>query len=215
MSEYKYIKINRIIENLSKDYHLVINFNNTISGFKNDNNYNHYCHFPREARLIQKYNNEMIHNPLFAQLFRRMYLQRLPVSGLKGIFLANSKFTKGAMNLVYPLNNVQVEVLYPPVIGSVIVDNGLQSVIIYCLPDFDLDYWSRYNYCQAEFYPAIDPATLSYQRLRVLLLNVIQLIKPNRVIGQYIQRLHRQKTPLNYLRSSLVKYQALKKLNRI
>ena len=120
MSEYKYIKINRIIENLSKDYNLVINSNNTISGLKNDNNYIHYFHFPREARLIQKYNNETIHNHLFTQLFRRMYLQRLPVSDLKGIFLANSKFTKGAMDLVYPLNNVQVEVLYPPVVRPVI-----------------------------------------------------------------------------------------------
>ncbi|MFH1852170.1 MAG: D-glucuronyl C5-epimerase family protein [Candidatus Neomarinimicrobiota bacterium] len=89
------------------------------------------------------------------------------------------------------------------------------ATILNCIPDFDLGYWTRYNYCQAEFYPLIDPATLNYQRLHVLLLKTMNKFRYSESLDNYIRRWHKQINPFNYIKASLVKYQALKKLNRI
>ncbi|MCH8011917.1 MAG: hypothetical protein IIA61_08235 [Candidatus Marinimicrobia bacterium] len=91
---------------------------------------------------------------------------------------------------------------------------GVETVLN-CLPSFDLGYWSRYNYCQADFYPTIDPATLGYQRLHILLLKVMNKIRTSEILVKYINRWENQVHPLNYMKSSWHKYLALKSLNRI
>lgn len=93
-------------------------------------------------------------------------------------------------------------------------ESGFKT-ILNCLPDFDLGFWSRYNYCTAEFYPPIDPATLGYQRLHVLLLKVLNKIRTSEILVKYINRWENQIGFFNYLRSSRLKYSSLKWLNRI
>lgn len=93
-------------------------------------------------------------------------------------------------------------------------ESGFET-ILNCLPDFDLGFWSRYNYCTAEFYPPIDPATLGYQRLHILLLKVLNKIRTDEILVNYINRWENQIKLSNYIRSSFLKYKTLKMLNRI
>lgn len=95
-----------------------------------------------------------------------------------------------------------------------LINEGYDT-IINCLPDFDLGYWSRYNFCKADFYPTIDPARLQYQRLHILLLKTLNKFRPHEILVKFIIRWNEQINLFNYLRSSLVKYQALKKLGRV
>ena len=83
------------------------------------------------------------------------------------------------------------------------------------LPHFDLNYWSRYNLCRAEWYPRIDPATVSYQNLHVLQLRVLYELTGRAVFKSFADRFSDQVTSINAIRSFFVKYKALKKLNRI
>lgn len=99
-------------------------------------------------------------------------------------------------------------------LATSLVDSGINT-LINCLPDFDLGYWTRYNYCRAEFYPEIDPATLGYQRLHVFLLKVLNRVKSDSTLEKYIEKWGGQIRPLNVLRSYLRKYSTLKKLNRL
>ncbi len=99
-------------------------------------------------------------------------------------------------------------------LAAELVETGYQT-LINCLPDFDMGFWSRYNYCEADFYPEIDPATLQYQRLHVLLLKVVNRIRQNEVLDKYIVRWKEQGNILNFIKSSALKYKAVKDLNRL
>ena len=89
------------------------------------------------------------------------------------------------------------------------------ATLINALPAFDLGYWTRYNYCQQSSYPLIDPATLSYQRLHVMLLKIINLIRPNKLIENTIKHWTSQIGVYNFFKAAKIKYSALKKLNRV
>lgn len=93
--------------------------------------------------------------------------------------------------------------------------NGGFETLIECLPIFDLGYWTRYNYCQAEFYPDVDPATLSYQRLHIMLLKIMNKICPSSEIDNRIRKWNEQVGVINYFKSGYQKYKTLKQLNRI
>ena len=93
-------------------------------------------------------------------------------------------------------------------------DAGYQTVSS-AIQDFDLGYWTRYNYCQADFYPAVDPATLTYQRLHIMQLNVLNKIHPNGHFRDTINKWSEQISFINYLRSQMLKYRALQKLGRV
>ncbi len=95
-----------------------------------------------------------------------------------------------------------------------LLESGYETVIN-CLPDFNLGYWSRYNFCQADFYPEVDPATLQYQRLHILLLKALSKFRSHEILDNYTGRWNEQINLINFLRSSLVKYRALKKLGRV
>lgn len=93
-------------------------------------------------------------------------------------------------------------------------NQGINS-LINCLDDYDLGYWTKYNNCKAPGYPNPDPSTISYQRLHVMLLQTVDRINPNPIFKEVAERWNRQINLWNYLRSGILKYQALKKLNRI
>jgi len=51
---------------------------------------------------------------------------------------------------------------------NLLIKDGLAS-LKNSLPYYDMGYWTRYNYCEAEFYPDIDPATISYGQVQKVL----------------------------------------------
>lgn len=95
-----------------------------------------------------------------------------------------------------------------------IFNSGVQS-LIKSLSTYDLGNWTRYNYCQAEFYPKIDTATLSYQRIHIMLLTAMNRINPAREFEEKISTWKKQITIWNTLNAYKNKYFELKHLKRI
>jgi len=83
------------------------------------------------------------------------------------------------------------------------------------LPEYDLGFWSRYNLCQAPWYPKIDPATLGYQRLHVTQLRLLYRITGEKIFQEYAQRFSDQESMLNIFKMYLIKYKSLKKIGRL
>jgi hypothetical protein len=83
------------------------------------------------------------------------------------------------------------------------------------LPQYDLGYWSRYNLCQIEGYPEIDPATVGYQRLHISQLEVMYRYSGKDIFRHYEQTFKKQDKFLNIIRMYKAKYTSLKSLNRI
>ena len=115
LSEFKYVRMNQRMSKLTKEYDLIVNSNNTLVYTSDNENVIHYIHFPREARLLEKYSNSTIQYRFYKTLFQKMYISYLSDAKPKGIFIANSEFTKSAMLDVYPLQDSDIFVLYPPV----------------------------------------------------------------------------------------------------
>ena len=57
-------------------------------------------------------------------------------------------------------------------LARILFDEGIQTVRN-ILPVFDLGYWSRYNLCEADWYPKTDPATFNYQNLHIVQMQLI------------------------------------------
>jgi len=93
-------------------------------------------------------------------------------------------------------------------------DTGIQTVAD-ILPVYDLGYWSRYNLCQAEWYPDIDPATIQYQRLHIAQLKVLYRITEIPVFQKYALIFQKQDNLINALRMYNQKYKSLKRINRL
>ena len=97
---------------------------------------------------------------------------------------------------------------------NLLVKDGLAS-LKKSLPYYDMGYWTRYNYCEAEFYPDIDPATISYHRLHIMLLKVMTRLDPDPIYAEYIEKWKSYIGPYNFLKVSFMKYNALKKMGRV
>jgi len=83
------------------------------------------------------------------------------------------------------------------------------------LPEYDLGYWSRYNLCKASWYPEIDPATISYQRLHITQLEMLYRLTNEEIFKRYAKIFRNQDNFINAIRMYKTKYKALKKINRI
>ncbi|MDA3871653.1 MAG: D-glucuronyl C5-epimerase family protein, partial [Candidatus Marinimicrobia bacterium] len=95
-----------------------------------------------------------------------------------------------------------------------IFDDGIET-LKNILPEYDLNYWSKYNLCEANFYPKIDPATVGYQRLHITQLKMLYKLTGEKIFNNYAQMFKKQINIFNILKMYIVKYKALKKLNRI
>ncbi|MCK4448328.1 MAG: hypothetical protein KAW56_14755 [Candidatus Marinimicrobia bacterium] len=93
-------------------------------------------------------------------------------------------------------------------------EEGIQT-IIKILPQFDLGYWSRYNLCDAEWYPSVDPATITYQHLHVTQLSMLYRLTNEDIFTEYAERFQKQIKFRNVLRMYFSKYSALKIMGRI
>jgi hypothetical protein len=83
------------------------------------------------------------------------------------------------------------------------------------LPSFDLGFWSRYNLCQGAWYPAVDPATITYQHLHVTQLRMLYRLTGKTIFKVYADSFEKQIRITNMIRMYLTKYRALKSLGRI
>ena len=95
-----------------------------------------------------------------------------------------------------------------------IFDDGILT-LKNILPKYDLGYWSRYNLCKADWYPKIDPATISYQRLHITQLLMLHKLTGENIFAEYAEKFRKQDTLFNVLKMYFVKYKALKKLGRL
>ena len=83
------------------------------------------------------------------------------------------------------------------------------------LPEYDLGFWSKYNLCDAEWYPAIDPATIGYQRLHINQLDMLFKLTNKSIFKNYMKIFSKQDTLTNVLKMYRVKFEALKKIGRV
>ncbi len=83
------------------------------------------------------------------------------------------------------------------------------------LPEYDMGYWSRYNLCKASWYPKIDPATISYQKLHVTQLKMLYQLTNEEVFKKYMLKFDKQNSLFNAFRMYFVKFRALRKMGRL
>jgi len=83
------------------------------------------------------------------------------------------------------------------------------------LAEFDLGYWSRYNICKVDWYPQIDPATINYQRLHIVQLDLLYRITGETIFREYMHKFQKQDNLINALRMYFVKFKSLKKIGRL
>ncbi len=93
-------------------------------------------------------------------------------------------------------------------------EEGIQT-LIRILPEYDLGFWSRYNLCRVDWYPRVDPATVGYQRLHVVQLEMLHRLTKEKLFKEYADRFREQENFRNRIRMYRVKYAALRKLNRL
>jgi hypothetical protein len=91
---------------------------------------------------------------------------------------------------------------------------GVQTVI-HALPAYDLGFWTRYNYCQAAFYPAVDPATVCYHRLHITQLKMLYRLTHEEILREYAENWARYDVPRNIAKMYVIKYRALRKIGRL
>jgi hypothetical protein len=83
------------------------------------------------------------------------------------------------------------------------------------LPQYDLGFWIKYNLCSQPFYPQIDPASITYFRLVNSQLRLIYRITDNSAFVKIADKWKNYDRFINVLRMYWLKYQALRKLNRL
>jgi len=104
------------------------------------------------------------------------------------------------------------ELSYP--LAEQIFKDGI-SGLEYWLPKFDLGFWVRFNLCQMDHYPTVDPCTIGYLKLIIAQLKIMETIHPSEILKRHQIKFHGYDKKSNYLRMYQVKYKALKKLRRI
>jgi hypothetical protein len=95
-----------------------------------------------------------------------------------------------------------------------IYNDGIET-LTKILPLYDMKYWSRYNLCKADWYPEIDPATITYQRLHISQLKVLYKLTGKSVFKEYIDKFEKQYKLINMFKMYFLKYRSLKKIGRL
>ena len=114
LGEYKYIKMNKIMDKMNTEYDLIINSNNTMSGIKNGKYFLYFIYFPREARVLKKYTNSVYKHSISNWFFRKLYsIHPKPIH--KNKILGISQFTICAIQKVFQYPQDQIELIYPPI----------------------------------------------------------------------------------------------------
>jgi hypothetical protein len=107
-----------------------------------------------------------------------------------------------------------VRVLPGNELANKLFNDGVQT-LKNILPEFDLIFWSRYNLCHVAWYPAIDPATISYQRLHIVQLELMYRLTGDEYFQMYVEKFKAQDTFINAIKMYRIKFKSLKKINRL
>lgn len=89
------------------------------------------------------------------------------------------------------------------------------NTLINILPEFDLGFWSRYNLCQADWHPDIDPARISYHLLHIEQLKILFRLTSQTKFAEYKNKFEQQFTLKNKIKMYFLKYKSLKQIGRI
>ena len=95
-----------------------------------------------------------------------------------------------------------------------IYDSGVET-LKKILPKYDLDFWSKYSLCQANFHPEVDPSTIGYHYLHIVQLNFMYRLTGEKIFLDYSQKWGKYVNVWNILKMYRLKYKALKKMNRL
>ncbi|MBN2281895.1 MAG: hypothetical protein JXQ65_15030 [Candidatus Marinimicrobia bacterium] len=95
-----------------------------------------------------------------------------------------------------------------------LIRDGIET-LAKVLPEYDIGFWSKYNNCQADWYPKIDPATILYQRLHVRQMEFMYRMTGIAVFQDYAKKFASQDTIFNALRMYRLKYKSLKNIGRL
>lgn len=93
-------------------------------------------------------------------------------------------------------------------------DDGIET-LKNVIAEFDMGFWSRYNLCNAPWYPEIDPSTIQYQKLHITQLKMLYLLTGVEIFNKYAILFTKQDTLFNAFRMYFIKFRALKKLGRL
>lgn len=93
-------------------------------------------------------------------------------------------------------------------------ESGIESVKKW-LPEYDLGFWIRYNYCRQPFYPDPDPATIGYLRLVITQLRLFYRLTGESLFNTYANKWRGYDKLSNILKMYRLKYKALKQMDRI
>jgi len=105
---------------------------------------------------------------------------------------------------VFPENNT----------AKKIFDEGIET-LTKIIPEYDLGFWSRYNLCEADWLPKIDPSSKGYQLLHINQLNMLYQLTGHEIFKKYADIFKSQISTTNILRGYLLKYKSLKKIGRV
>jgi heparosan-N-sulfate-glucuronate 5-epimerase len=83
------------------------------------------------------------------------------------------------------------------------------------LPEYDLDFWSKYSLCQAKFHPEVDPATIGYHFLHIIQMELMFQLTGKDIFKKYSGKWKECVTKKNIYKMYKLKYQALKKMGRL
>ena len=69
--------------------------------------------------------------------------------------------------------------------------------------------------CTAHFHPEVDPATIGYHYLHIVQLRLMYKLTGKKIFEEYADRWETYASLKNILKMYKIKYQALKKMNRL
>lgn len=99
-------------------------------------------------------------------------------------------------------------------LAAKLFNDGIQT-LENILPEYDLGYWSKYNLCNAEWYPEVDPATIGYQRLHINQLEMLYKLTGKSIFKKYAEIFSEHDNLFNAIKMYRVKFSALKTIGRI
>ncbi|MDZ7724810.1 MAG: D-glucuronyl C5-epimerase family protein [candidate division KSB1 bacterium] len=98
--------------------------------------------------------------------------------------------------------------------AAALFESGLDSIKKW-LPEYDLGFWIRYNYCRQPFYPDPDPATIGYLRLVNTQLRLFYTLTGDTVFQEFAEKWRDYDRFFNIMKMYRIKYRALKQLGRL
>jgi len=93
-------------------------------------------------------------------------------------------------------------------------EDGIKS-LVHFLPEYDIGFWLRFNLCQMDHYPKIDPCTIGYIRLVNLQLKILYKITGKEFVSDFQKKITDYDNIYNIIKMYSIKYKALKTLNRL